>query len=1225
MPLWASATPPTGFIERQGSSLVLAGQPYRFTGINVYNANSDGSCGPAFGSGPAFGEALDMIGSGGKVVRAWFFQSMATVNGQRDWSAFDHTLSVAASHGVRVIPTLGNQWEDCEPVAGYKDHTWYGGGYTQPDPGGTVSYRDFVQEIVTRYRDDPTVAFWQLMNEAEVKPSATSGSCSPGAATLLHDFAEDVSGLVKSIDPNHLVSLGAIGSGQCGAQDTQYRDLHAIPTIDLCEFHDYDPTALIPGDQYNGLQVRFDQCAQLNKPLFVGELGMTPTQAGGGLLQRADAFRAKLQAQFDAGSVGELLWAWYEDAPVSLASLDIHRSDPALRVLAAALNPGIRSIGAGNWSSCAVSAAGGAKCWGANFMASLGDHTMIQRNRPVDVIDLPSGVAAIDGGNSHTCALVGGRVKCWGENNGGQLGQGTTFTHSPSPLDVVGVSDARAVTASSAHACALLAGGSAKCWGSSGSGQLGGGTPIGSGVYGPQTVLAPEPLQQIAAGNSHSCAITVDGGAMCWGSNQAGQVGDGDRFQTSPRSSPVDVVGLSSGVLQIAPGGAHTCALTTTGVKCWGLRHAGQLGDGQISQNSIAYEPVDVIGEPDGLQAIASGAHHTCVITATGGLLCWGDNDYGQLGNGSQSDSAVPVPVTGMSSDVIQVVGGERHTCALKDDGTVWCWGDGQYGQVGNRSTAGSSVPVQVDFTVPPMYPLSVTMAGTGTGLVNSGAYELVCTHGTCSVDFDEDTVVTLTATPDSGFVFGGWGGEGCSGTGTCVVTMSQARFVTATFSARPPDAPTSVAAVAGNGQATVSWNAPADDGGSAITRYIVTTSPADVPPFIVDPPVTHATITGLTNCLDYTFTVRAVNVAGTGAASMPPEPPAPDPSAVTPSTTITVGVGEDANGVLYTPPAVRFATDLCVRLTWTFTSTNTRNHTVRESSASLQGLGPSSAPLFDSGLVAAGGSFGPYLFRGATFYQYRSTATGDSNSPSRYGSVTMPIVTSPALGTRTTPFTVQWAKAPMSGYGFAVRYQFKPENQTNWGSTWTAWNNPARTDHVWTGTSATFTPSEDNANQNKQGAYRFQARIKNLATGKMGGWSLVTTPACLCQVTITQVAGAVVNDANNNGADDSEAGLAGAQVKLYRDDGDLIFEPGAGDPQIGSTYTTTADGLWGFNGLPTATYFVAETNPPGYVSTNAIPGSGSGTTSAKVHNDLVRIVIATNGATNSGTKFLDH
>jgi mannan endo-1,4-beta-mannosidase len=327
----ALADPPAGFVARQGDQLTLDGQPYRSSGFNLYYANSDGTCGPAFGSGPALDQALSMMGSGVNTIRAWFFQSMATTAAQRDWSAFDHTLSVAAAHGMKVIPTLANQWADCEPASGYKDETWYRTGYTSPDPGGTVSYRDFVAEVVNRYKDDPTILAWQLMNEAEVKPSM-QGACSPDAATVLRSFATDVSGLVKSIDPNHLVSLGTIGGGQCGAQGQDYETLHAIPTIDLCEFHDYDPSAPIPGDQFNGLQVRINQCAALDKPLFVGELGIIPNDVGGTLQARADVLEQKLAAERAAGIEGTLVWSW-SSLGSTLDNYDVGPDDPVLTIL----------------------------------------------------------------------------------------------------------------------------------------------------------------------------------------------------------------------------------------------------------------------------------------------------------------------------------------------------------------------------------------------------------------------------------------------------------------------------------------------------------------------------------------------------------------------------------------------------------------------------------------------------------------------------------------------------------------------------------------------------------------------------------------------------------------------------------------------------------------------------------------------------------------------------
>ena len=139
---------------------MLDGSPFLFSGLNIPNANSDGTCFTAID----LDQALTDIGPGKAVMRAWFFQNMATTSGERNWSRFEATLATAASHNVRVIPVLANQWADCETGLGYKTKAWYQAGYqTVVDPDGTATYRDWVAEVVTRYKNNPTVAFWQLI------------------------------------------------------------------------------------------------------------------------------------------------------------------------------------------------------------------------------------------------------------------------------------------------------------------------------------------------------------------------------------------------------------------------------------------------------------------------------------------------------------------------------------------------------------------------------------------------------------------------------------------------------------------------------------------------------------------------------------------------------------------------------------------------------------------------------------------------------------------------------------------------------------------------------------------------------------------------------------------------------------------------------------------------------------------------------------------------------
>ena len=169
------------------------------------------------------------------------------------------------------------------------------------------------------------------MNEAEVK-TTEQGPCAVGAAQTLKAFASDVSTEIKRVDPNHLVSLGTIGSGQCGAQGAEYQDIHNLATIDLCEYHDYHSNAPMPGDAFNGLQVRINQCNALGKPLFIGESGIKPTDVDGTLQGRANVFEQKFDAQFAAGVVGELVWAWNKDAS-TLDNYNIGPGDPVLAVL----------------------------------------------------------------------------------------------------------------------------------------------------------------------------------------------------------------------------------------------------------------------------------------------------------------------------------------------------------------------------------------------------------------------------------------------------------------------------------------------------------------------------------------------------------------------------------------------------------------------------------------------------------------------------------------------------------------------------------------------------------------------------------------------------------------------------------------------------------------------------------------------------------------------------
>ncbi|ACL23605.1 RCC1 domain-containing protein [Chloroflexus aggregans] len=361
------------------------------------------------------------------------------------------------------------------------------------------------------------------------------------------------------------------------------------------------------------------------------------------------------------------------------------RSTPAA---VSGLPSGVETIAAGDYHTCALMSSGGVWCWGRNNSGQLGDGTTTARSTPAAVSGLPSGVTAIAAGGLHTCALMSsGGVWCWGLNNSGQLGDGSD-TDSSTPVAVSGLaSGVETIAAGGWHTCALTSSGGVWCWGRNNSGQLG----DGSTIYHITPVAVsglPSGVTAIAAGDYHTCALTGSGGVWCWGYNLSGQLGDGT---TTDRSTPVAVSGLTSGVTVIAAGRFHTCALTSSGgVWCWGANFDGQLGDGTTTNRTT---PVAVSGLPSGVTAIAAGGWHTCALTSSGEVWCWGDNYYGQLGDGTTTNRSTPGAVSGLPSGVTAIAAGWEHTCALTSSGEVWCWGDNYYGQLGDGTTTNRSTP----------------------------------------------------------------------------------------------------------------------------------------------------------------------------------------------------------------------------------------------------------------------------------------------------------------------------------------------------------------------------------------------------------------------------------------------------------------------------------------------------------------------------------------------------
>jgi len=300
-------------------------------------------------------------------------------------------------------------------------------------------------------------------------------------------------------------------------------------------------------------------------------------------------------------------------------------------------------------------------------------------------------------GEYHTCASTNtGNVYCWGSNNDGQLGHGTE-TKSLTPVEVLNpagtapLAGVVALSAGQAFTCALTETGAVYCWGADQSGQLGNGTINDDGVDLPVQVTGLTNAVTIASGHYHSCAVTTAGAAMCWGDNAEGELGT---TENNP-NTPVQVTGLTTGVADVTAGSYYSCAvMTDSSAMCWGN---GPLGAGPSTPSSTT--PVSVLNPAGtapltGVLEVNGGYADACAIMTDQSALCWGSNQDGDLGNGTNTESTLPVQVTGVGSsaalgNVAQIGGGENFICVMVVGGAIQCSGTGSFGQLGD-GTLGS-------------------------------------------------------------------------------------------------------------------------------------------------------------------------------------------------------------------------------------------------------------------------------------------------------------------------------------------------------------------------------------------------------------------------------------------------------------------------------------------------------------------------------------------------------
>ena len=373
--------------------------------------------------------------------------------------------------------------------------------------------------------------------------------------------------------------------------------------------------------------------------------------------------------------------------------------------------PGRVYISGGDSHAAALKKDGTVWTWGHNAWGQLGDGSMTDRTTPVQVSGLTD-VIAVAAGRTMTMALKSdGTVWTWGLNNYGELGDGSTVTYGKDadgkyikvirnvPGQVVGLNGVVAIAAGRSTGIALKNDGTVWAWGENTYGTLGDGNTNVSLTSGssatPVRVIGLTDSVSIALKRSHILALKSDGTVWAWGHNRAGQFGNGEATgdANSPGPVPVQVSDMSDPEATIATGYWHSMALKSDGtVWTWGDNEAGELCDGTLI-NQLT--PEKITGLYD-LSAIEGGEYYTISLKKDGTAWMCGNNSSGFLGIGEPKELiSTPTVVTGLS-DVIAITSGKYSPVVLKRDGTLWAWGFNNKGQLGDGTTTPGAAPVQV-------------------------------------------------------------------------------------------------------------------------------------------------------------------------------------------------------------------------------------------------------------------------------------------------------------------------------------------------------------------------------------------------------------------------------------------------------------------------------------------------------------------------------------------------
>lgn len=455
------------------------------------------------------------------------------------------------------------------------------------------------------------------------------------------------------------------------------------------------PGAVSGGRQYVQVQARFGRTCAVTADgagfCWGAALGGTPGGLVPAAMPRTDWATLSIGTEYTCGvtRAGEG-YCWGLNQPFGVLGVGpaatITRPLPT-RVEGA---QGYAQISTSQTFACGLTTTGTVRCWGSGNFGQFGNGRRAYADAPLRVQNAPrfTSVSAGNSTNGFSCALaIDGAAWCWGNNANGQLGNGSGLSAGV-PVLVSGGHRFASVVAGGAHACGLTSEGAAWCWGRGTNGQLGDGGS--SSRSAPVAVSGGHTFRSLVAGEFHSCGITTSGAALCWGANNNGQIGIGNAG--GMQLTPTLVTGGHSWAT-LAAGNDHSCGITVQAVGyCWGRATDGQLGagGGPVPNGT----PVQ-FGGATLWRSVSAGRQHSCAVTLSGGAFCWGAGSSGQLGRGTTAASNVPVLVSG-GLGFSWVTAGTTHSCGVTFAGVPYCWGAGANGALGTGNSANSLVPVPV-------------------------------------------------------------------------------------------------------------------------------------------------------------------------------------------------------------------------------------------------------------------------------------------------------------------------------------------------------------------------------------------------------------------------------------------------------------------------------------------------------------------------------------------------